>query len=150
MPVESASSPQIFPVVTSRCFACGEEHPCGLHLSFAQSGRGEVRSSWRPERQWEGFRGVVHGGIVSTVLDEAMSKAAATGGTPAYTCDLRVRLKRHVTPGEHLEVRGWVLERKKRKILTEATISDAAGHEFAHAWATFLEVSGSQAGGDEY
>jgi acyl-coenzyme A thioesterase PaaI-like protein len=86
---------------------------------------------------------------VTVLLDEAMAKAAVTGGTPAYTCDLRVRLKRHVTPGEHLEVRGWVVERKKRKVLAEATVSDAAGHEIAHAWATFLEVSGGQAGRDE-
>ena len=149
MSVETTSTSRIFPAVTSRCFACGRDHPCRLHLSFVKSGQDEVRSNWRPETIWEGFQGVIHGGIVSTVLDEAMSKAVAAGGTPAYTCDLRVRLKRHVTPGERLEVRGWVIQRKKRKVLTEATIRDAAGFELAHAWATFLQTPGWCAIGDK-
>jgi len=99
-----------------------------------------VKALWRTDEVWEGFRGVIHGGIVSTVLDEAMSKAIAAQGIPAFTCELRVRLRHHVESTEELEVRGWVVEKRKRRILAEATLKDQQGRERAHAWATFLEI----------
>jgi acyl-coenzyme A thioesterase PaaI-like protein len=95
---------------------------------------------WRTNEIWEGFRGVIHGGVVSTVLDEAMSKAVAAEGIRALTCELRVRLRQHVGSSEELQVKGWVVERRKRRILTEACLCDRSGRERAHAWATFLEV----------
>jgi acyl-coenzyme A thioesterase PaaI-like protein len=100
-----------------------------------------MTAEWTPSRAWEGFRGVIHGGLVTTVLDEAMSKAVASTGSAALTCSLEVRLHRCVTPGETLLVRGWVVEKRKRRALTEAELRDSFNVERAHAWATFLEVS---------
>jgi acyl-coenzyme A thioesterase PaaI-like protein len=99
-----------------------------------------VTAVWRTGEVWEGFRGMIHGGIVSTVLDEAMSKAVAATGICALTCDLRVRLRQRIEVGEELRIRGWVVEKRKRRIVTEATLRDSRGQERAHAWATFLEL----------
>jgi acyl-coenzyme A thioesterase PaaI-like protein len=120
------------------CFACGEGNPHGLQLRFTCIEPGRVEAGWEPRREFEGFQGVIHGGIVSTVLDEAMSKAVSSQKWQALTAELRVRLKHAVGPGESLQVRGWVVERRKRRILTEATLTDGQGVEKAHAWATFL------------
>lgn len=95
---------------------------------------------WRPDEVWEGYRGVIHGGIVSTVLDEAMSKAVAAAGIRALTCEIRVRLRQRVEVAEELRIRGWVVEKRKRRIVTEATLKAPNGAERAHAWATFLEL----------
>lgn len=95
---------------------------------------------WRPDEVWEGYRGVIHGGIVSTVLDEAMSKAVAAAGIRALTCEIRVRLRQRVGVAEELQIRGWVVEKRKRRIVTEATLKAPNGAERAHAWATFLEL----------
>jgi acyl-coenzyme A thioesterase PaaI-like protein len=122
-----------------RCFVCGNRNPHGLRLCFMPDGDHAVRALWRTDAMWEGFRGVIHGGIVSTVLDEAMSKAVAATGIPALTCELRVRLRRHVVASEELRIRGWVVETRKRRILAEATLQDPGGAERAHAWATFLQ-----------
>ena len=122
------------------CFVCGSKNPRGLRLRFAADA-GAVSALWETSGGWEGFQGVIHGGIVSTVLDEAMSKAVASNGWPALTCELRVRLRRHVSPGECLQVRGWVVEKRKRRVLTEACLKDQEGNERAHAWAAFLLVS---------
>ncbi|MCC6858598.1 MAG: PaaI family thioesterase [Bryobacterales bacterium] len=103
------------------------------------AGNDTAAARWVASSDLESFRGVVHGGLVATVLDEAMSQAAATSGSQALTCELRVRLRRPVAAGEDLEVRGWVVERRKRRILTEAALSGRDG-ERAHAWATFLEL----------
>ena len=97
-----------------------------------------VTALWTPTHDWEGFENVIHGGIVSTVLDEAMSKAVVFAECEALTGELRVRFRRHVTPGETQHIRAWVAARRKRIIETEATLTGADGVERAHAWASFL------------
>lgn len=127
-------------VANDRCFACGRENPHGLRLHFALDAGHSATAAWRTNEVWEGFRGVIHGGLVSTVLDEAMSKAVAAEGIRALTCELRVRLRQRVESSEELQVKGWVVEKRRRRILAEATLRDRGGRERAHAWATFLAV----------
>ncbi len=134
------AAPIPFPRPQPRCFACGAGHPHGLKLKFRGNGNGSVIADWTPSTAWEGFQGIIHGGIVSTVLDEAMSKAVAAGAEPALTCHLEVRLRRPVVPGEPMVVRGWVVEKRGRRIQVEADLRDRRNVERAHAWATFLEV----------
>ncbi len=120
-----------------RCVVCGSSNPKGLRISFQQNANG-VCADWIPTSEWEGFKGVIHGGIITTVLDEAMSKAVIARNWQALTVELRVRLRGRVSPGQALQVRGWVVEKQGRKILTEATLTSNTGEERAHAWATFL------------
>lgn len=127
------------------CFVCGNANPRGLRLHFQASGADCVEAPWMPSPEWEGFRGIVHGGVVSTVLDEAMSKAVVASGCEALTAELRVRFRRPVPSWEKLQVRGWVQRKTKRHIGTEASLTGADGVEFAHAWATFLELRGTTA-----
>lgn len=122
----------------SSCFACGPDNPHGLRLRFETVETGESLAEWTPDAFTEGFRGIVHGGVVCTVLDEAMSKAVAATGTPAFTAELRVRLRQHVVPGCQVRVRGWISNKAKRLIKSEASITDSEGTELAHAWASFL------------
>ncbi len=122
----------------SCCFACGPDNPHGLRLRFTQTRQGEMIAEWTPDPSTEGFQGIVHGGLVSTVLDESMAKAVAASGAEALTAELRVRFRRHAVAGKTTHVRGWVTARKKRLILTEAMLTDPEGAEFAHAWASFL------------
>jgi acyl-coenzyme A thioesterase PaaI-like protein len=99
-----------------------------------------VNALWTPTDAWEGFQNIIHGGIISTVLDEAMSKAVVLAGCEAPTGELRVRFRQHVAPGETLQVRAWVAGRRKRLIETEATLTGAGQVEYAHAWASFLAL----------
>ena len=126
------------------CFVCGSDNPGGLQLRYECGVDGTVNATWTPTNMCEGFRGIVHGGIVSTVLDEAMSKAVFATNCQALTCELRVRFRHHVTVGEPLRISGWVVSRQKRKITAEASLCTLDGKERAQAWATFLVLSGSQ------
>jgi acyl-coenzyme A thioesterase PaaI-like protein len=99
-----------------------------------------MSASWRPGPEWEGFAGIVHGGVVSTVLDEAMSKAVAGTRTEALTAELRVRFRHHVASGESFLIRGWIVRRDPRLIETEASLTASDGTEHAHAWARFLTL----------
>lgn len=126
------------------CVVCGQENPFGLRIRYAREGDGAITAEWRPTENWEGFEGIVHGGIVGTVLDEAMAKAVAAMNCEALTGELRVRFRRHVTAGENLRIRGWVVEKVKRLVRTEATLTAADGSERAHAWARFLALPGPE------
>lgn len=123
--------------VNSNCFVCGRHNPSGLHLTFERGSEG-VEAVWVPNDANESFPGTVHGGIIASVLDEAMSKAIMACGWQAFTVCVNVRFHSRTAPGEHLRVHGWVVERSKRRILTEASLVTESAIERAHAWATFL------------
>jgi acyl-coenzyme A thioesterase PaaI-like protein len=142
----SLESPPASPRTESQstCFVCGPTHPGGLRIRYERASDGSVFAVWAPDSRWEGFPGIIHGGIVSTVLDEAMSKAVAALPCQALTAALRVRLHRRVQSGMKLRIRGWVLERRKRRVRTEAVLEGLTGQEYAHAWGTFLELNQQQ------
>jgi hypothetical protein len=142
---KSSRRSKIFPSVVSRrlaplnsnCIVCGAQNPNGLQLAF-RAGSNGVSAAWVPKGGWESFEGTVHGGIITAVLDEAMSKAIIACGWEAFTVELRVRFHDRVSPGERLHVHGWIVEKRKRRILAEASLAGDTGKERAHAWAVFL------------
>ncbi len=119
------------------CVVCGHQNPQGLQLTFRLDGKGVI-AEWVPGKNWESFQGVIHGGVISTVLDEAMSKVIIAQGLEAFTMDLRVRFKRKLRTGEMVWARGWTVEHQKRRITAEASLCNGAGDEHAHAWGVFL------------
>lgn len=131
------------PTLQTKCFACGRENSHGLQISYKMQYPGKVSAEWCPGRGWEGFDGVVHGGIVTTALDEAMAKAIVSTETMALTCELKVRFRHSVHPGDELSIQGWIVDRRRRLVHAEASISDRGGEEFAHAWAIFLIENGA-------
>jgi acyl-coenzyme A thioesterase PaaI-like protein len=137
---EPTAAPALQAVPHSRCFVCGRDNASGLRIQFTTGSAGTAAADWTPSAAWEGFQGIVHGGIVATVLDEAMSKAVAATRCPALTAELRVRYRHYVSTGEALHVRGWIVKRAKRLITTEAILAAADGTERAHAWASFLTL----------
>lgn len=122
------------------CIVCGPKNPKGLQIAF-QRRADTICADWIPTSDWEGLPETIHGGIIATVLDEAMSKAVVARRWEALTVDLRIRFRGRISPGERLQVRGWVIERQKRKISAEATLTTAAGEERAHGWGIFLALS---------
>ena len=123
------------------CFVCGQSNSGGLRIRFQVAGSGLAKARWKPGKSLEGFPGIVHGGIVATLLDEAMSKAVSALGVTALTAELRVRFRRPVPSGQELAVEGWVLDRRRRRIIVEAAVTGGDGGECAHGWGTFLATS---------
>jgi acyl-coenzyme A thioesterase PaaI-like protein len=122
----------------SNCFACGLSNARGLRLIFRAAPDGSMSALWSPEADLEGYHGIVHGGLVSTVLDEAMAKVAAATGARWLTAELTVRFKQQTPSGASLRVRGWIANRNRRMIKAEAELLQEDGTELAHGWATFL------------
>lgn len=122
------------------CFGCGSDNAKGLHLHFDFTADEQATANWVTSRDYEGYEGVIHGGIIAAALDEAMAQAVVASGRKALTCELRVRLRRQIAPGDSLEIRGWIAAVERRKLTAEASLAGAEGEERAHAWATFLLV----------
>ena len=119
------------------CVVCGQENPCGLHLEFQTDGDVST-AQWTASAGWESFKGVIHGGGICALLDEAMSQSIISAGYTALTAEMRVRFRKKVSVNDDLSVRGWVVRVQKRKIVAEGSLTSADGVERAHAWATFL------------
>jgi uncharacterized protein (TIGR00369 family) len=86
-----------------RCFICGPANPIGLRLRFREEGAG-VAADFTPGELHIGYEGLIHGGLIAAVLDDAMANIWAWRGEPAVTARLDVRLRQPVRPGERLRV----------------------------------------------
>ena len=123
------------------CFGCGDQNPIGLHLRFAATADG-VGAPFTPAAEHQGFHEVVHGGIISTVLDEAMAWAVAQAGVWAVTGDMRVRYRRPLHVGDPTTVTARVTGRRGRIVMAAAELTlDETGAKVASGTATFVRVS---------
>lgn len=123
------------------CFGCGVENPIGLHLRFSSSADG-VSAPFTPRSEHQGFENVVHGGIISTILDEAMAWATAHAGLWAVTGEMRVRFRLPLQVSEPTTVMASVTGFRGNIISTTAVltrVSDLA--EIATASGTFVRVN---------
>ncbi|SDF67784.1 PaaI family thioesterase [Sporolituus thermophilus] len=95
------------------CFACGRLNPIGLKLTFREENNTYVTNfTAGPEHQ--GYDGIVHGGIVSTLLDEIMARYIYAKGMNAVTARLEVRYRQPTPVGQALTVVGWIVAKRGR------------------------------------
>jgi uncharacterized protein (TIGR00369 family) len=123
------------------CFACGKGNPIGLKLSFEEVD-GKARASFIPLEEHSGYVGIVHGGIITTLLDEAMAYACIMKGIGAVTAEIRVRFRNPASPGERIEVEGEVVGRKGKVILAKAKAYRPDGMPIAEGEGKLIEMEG--------
>lgn len=127
-----------------RCFVCGQRNPFGLHLVFRQEEQSIV-ADFQPREEHQGFPGVIHGGIVAAVLDEALGRTSLLGEHPEWTMTgrLEVRYRRYVPYGPLLRVRA-TLENARRRMLQARgilTLAEDEGTVLAEATGIFLPLA---------
>jgi len=116
------------------CFACGQENPIGLKLRFDWDGK-TARTEFTPSELHQGWSGIVHGGIITCLLDEAMSYATLFEGIDTITARLEVRIRRPVKVGEPLSITGSITRRTRKLLETKAVILASDGAPVAEATA---------------
>jgi acyl-coenzyme A thioesterase PaaI-like protein len=126
-----------------RCFACGQRNPFGLHLVFHIENESIV-ADFQPREEHQGFPGVIHGGIVASVLDETMGRAAMLGSHPEWTMTgrLEIRYRRYVPYGPLLRVRATLGTERQRMHQASGvlTLADDERVVFAEAQGTFMSL----------
>ena len=122
------------------CFGCGAANPQGLHLTFTTTDDG-VTATFTPLEVHQGYEHVVHGGIISTLLDEVMAWAVAAAGIWAVTGEMQVRFRRPLHVGEAVRLRGSVTDIRSRAIAASGkVVREADGQVIATATAMFVRV----------
>ena len=106
-----------------RCYVCGKKNPAGLGVAFEiNADARSIRARFTPADIHQGYEGIVHGGILSALLDEAMAKLAYSLGIPAVTAEMTVKFRSPASPGEELSISGRLARETSRLIEAEAII----------------------------
>ncbi|MEW5827913.1 MAG: PaaI family thioesterase [Chloroflexota bacterium] len=125
------------------CFVCGVENPVGLHLKIYLTGPGEIETSYTAPEHFQGYPGVLHGGIVAALLDEISGRALM--GDPSaprfmFTGKLEVRYRKNVPVGVPLRIVGKALKSRSKMGEGWAGIYDPDGTLLAEATALHIDV----------
>ncbi|HYF36350.1 MAG TPA: PaaI family thioesterase [Prosthecobacter sp.] len=125
----------------NHCFACGPENPDGMRLKFYF--HEETRSCWaniRLPRRFQGAPGHSHGGIVATILDEAMGKVNKLRNAVALTRKMEVEFLKPVPLGQPLIVEGRERRVVGRRHYNQAELRNPAGEVLARSTGLFIAV----------
>lgn len=126
------------------CFGCGAHNRIGMRLRFFLDGEHGVLAPLRLAKRFQGPHGFVHGGVLASVLDEAMSKAihASAHGASimAMTRHIETEYLRPVPLGAKLTLRGREDRVEGRKHFCSGTIEDAEGTVLARGKALFIAI----------
>ncbi|MDD8025975.1 MAG: PaaI family thioesterase [Acidobacteriota bacterium] len=126
------------------CFACGENNPDGLRIAFEYPEPGRCRAAFTPERRFQGWQDILHGGIIATLLDEGLAHAYGGadrgGGEAAVTAELCVRFKKPVRIGRPIVLEGRVVSIEGRVIEGQSRILDQDGTELASATGKLIKI----------
>ena len=123
----------------SMCFCCGKRNADGLHMEFEHQD-GEVRTTVSFPKRFQGYSDVVHGGLLSTVLDETMVTLINHMGFFAVTGELKVRFVSPLHVDQEVEIRATLVEWRGRVFKVAASASLPDGTEVATAESTCLSM----------
>ena len=126
---------------THSCFVCGEANPLGLKLRFETDGR-VVRTRFVPQADHMGFKDVIHGGLLATVLDEIMVWACAVQTRQfAFCAEMSVRFRRSAKPQDALLVTGELVANRHGKVFdAKASVTNAGGEILAEATGKYMPI----------
>jgi uncharacterized protein (TIGR00369 family) len=126
------------------CFACGELSEIGLHLQL-QLTPGKCTTELVLPRRFEGWEGIIHGGILCTILDEVMAWSLVERDNWGVTARMSVEFRRPATVDRRVRAEGWMIEDRRRIHRTAGRIVDAeTGEEIATAEATYVAATGEK------
>ena len=123
------------------CFACGQDNPGGMHLKFAADETGkQFICNFRLSKRYTGPPGHCHGGIIATILDDAMSKLNRVDDSPAATSRMTVEYLRPVPLRKPLQVWSRSISKHGRRLTRIAEIRDEKGTVLARSRGVFVII----------
>jgi uncharacterized protein (TIGR00369 family) len=123
------------------CFACGADNAAGMHLKFTyDKARKRFVCRFRLDARYTGPPGHAHGGIIATILDEAMGKVNKLRHVIALTSEMTVNYLRPVPLNQSLRVESREVSVRRRRHVNMAEILNRKGEVLARGRALFISV----------
>ncbi len=126
------------------CFGCGDDNAEGLQMQF-RVGEGRAEAEYVAGERYQGYPGFVHGGIVATLLDEAMGWAAYSVGSFSLTGRMTIRYREPAPLGQRLTVAAEVSRARGASLAVRGELRDGEGRLLAEADGLFLRARGERA-----
>jgi uncharacterized protein (TIGR00369 family) len=130
----------IIPPIQNHCFGCGPANPQGLQLEFTLIDDKRVVCLTNIPDRFESFSGYLHGGVIATLLDEAMSKAVRSLGVKAMTSQMEIDYLRPVPSLKPIRIEGVLVRSEGRKHWAEAQVLNAKGSVLAKSKGLFVQI----------
>ena len=133
---------------SDHCFICGRKNPHGLYMSFYDNGVNEVISEYSVSEDYQSYPGVVHGGIVATMLDEVVGRVSMIGDHHHFMMSVKLEVKyRHPVPtntplkiiGRIVKMRGRLGKAVGEVVLPDGTVAAESTMTLADVPAAMLE-----------
>ena len=127
---------------SNNCFVCGRKNTHGLHLKFYETSPGEVTVEYTVPEQFQGYPGVVHGGVVAAILDEVTGRTQMGASPPRFmfTARLDIRYRKNVPVGRPLKIIGRAGVIRERTAIATGQIFGPEGDLLAEAEAVLVNV----------
>ena len=120
-----------------KCFGCGKDNPAGLKLSFSWDGE-KAEADFTPGELHQGWPGIMHGGLICCLLDEAMAYVSYFHGFKGLTARTQVRIYAPIPIGEPLHVTAKVVRLTRKLLETGALVTRQDGSRGAEAQAVIF------------
>lgn len=121
------------------CFACGNQNPYGLHLKFEADGE-KVKTTFIPKPEHQGYPGIMHGGLITTVMDEVMARCVNILGLHGVTARMELRFREGIPIGEAIKVEASITNARKTVVDLKAYAYLPNGKVAAEAMARFMVI----------
>jgi uncharacterized protein (TIGR00369 family) len=109
-------------LVHPKCVVCGFGNGNGLHLEFDIAGDGGVIATFQCDDAFEGYPGILHGGVISSILDGAMGNCMFASGQATVTVEMTTRFRHPVAIGQEATVSARMTRNLHPLYLLEAEI----------------------------
>jgi acyl-coenzyme A thioesterase PaaI-like protein len=135
-----------------KCFVCGLENPAGLHMAFYDRPDGSVVSDFTVPDCYQGYPGVVHGGIIASMLDEVAGRAAMQGDITRLmmTAKMEVRYRKPIPIGQPLQLVGRLEKRRGRLAVVRGEVRLPDGSLGAEAEAVVSDIPDTHRAASEF
>ena len=114
------------------CFICGIENKVGLKLDFYYKGH-KAYANWIADKNYEGFEETIHGGIIASLIDEAVAKIIIENGFLAVTVELNVKYLKPLKVGTEIVISGEIIDHRRKLINGKAIIYNKNDNNLIYA-----------------
>ncbi len=130
------------PNPANKCFGCGGDNTGGMKLTFEQDNTNrKIVGRFVLGERYQGGGGFAHGGIIATLLDEAMGKVCRFREARAVTAELTIEYLKPVSTAQEIIVEGREKEQKGRNLFMAGEIRNEAGEILARGRARFVVIA---------